>query len=79
MITKELEYLTLWLIKKHKEEILGSGDWWHGLPEWSINVFDYTDKGEYSINLYPVGQDGMDDYSDCYSLPTLTETELRTL
>ncbi len=76
---KELEYLILYLIKKHRDEIIRDGDWWYGIPEYSINVFDYSDKNVFDINVYKVGENGMDDYSECFSLPSLTLEEIKAL
>jgi hypothetical protein len=79
MPSKELEYLVLYLIKKHKDEILRDRDWWYGIPEYTINVHDYNEKDIFHINVYEVGENGMDDYSHWEDLPSLTKKELKAL
>jgi len=76
MPSKELEYLVLYLIKKHKHEILKSKDWWYGIPEYTINVHDYNENDIFHINVYEVGENGMDDYSHSIDLPSLTKEAL---
>lgn len=76
---RELEYLILYLIRKHKDEILRDRDWWYGIPEYSINVHDYNEDDIFHINVYEVGENGMDDYSRWEDLPSLTERELIAL
>lgn len=44
MPSKELEYVVLYLIKKHKHEILKDRDWWYGIPKYTINVHDYNEN-----------------------------------
>lgn len=78
-MSKELEYLILFLIRKYKDEILRDRDWWFGLPEYTINVHDYTEQDIFSINVYKVGENGMDDYSHWENLPSLTKKELKAL
>jgi len=78
-MTKELEYLTLFLIRKYKDEILRERDWWFGLAEYSINVHDYNDEDVFHINIYKVGENGMDDYTHSEDLPSLTKKELKAL
>lgn len=57
------------LAQKYKSEIIRDGDWWHGLTDWSINIFaDEDTPGLYQVNAYRVGENGMDDYSADYLL-----------
>ena len=79
MPSKELEYVVLYLIKKHKHEILKDRDWWYGIPEYTINVHDYKENDIFHINVYEVGENGMDDYSHWIDLPSLTKEELKAL
>jgi hypothetical protein len=71
-------------IKKHKQEILKWGDWWYGFDTHSINVHcpdeEYWEEPDalYSINVYAVGANGMDDYSVQYDLPPMTRLHLQT-
>jgi hypothetical protein len=61
------------LVKTYKEEITRSGDWWHGLQDWSLNIFQDEEKpGIYLVNAYRLGPNGMDDYSEIYNLESLT-------
>jgi len=76
---RELEYLVLYLIRKHKDEILKDRDWWYGIPEYSINVHDCNEDDIFHINVYEVGENGMDDYSHWEDLPSLTKQELKAL
>jgi hypothetical protein len=76
---KELEYLVLYLIRKHKDEILKDRDWWYGIPEYTINVHDYNEDDIFHINVYELGENGMDDYSHWIDLPSLTKQELKAL
>ena len=78
-MNKEFEYLVLYLIKKHKHEILKDHDWWYGIPEHTINVHDYNENDIFHINVYEVGENGMDDYSHWIDLPSLTKEELKAL
>jgi hypothetical protein len=48
-MTKELEYLILYLIKKHKDEIIKDADWWFGLPEYWVNVHDYFENNTFLL------------------------------
>lgn len=60
------------LFKNYKHEIVRDGDWWHGFTDWSINIFqDEAKSGVYTVNAYKVGDNGMDDYSECYTLDSL--------
>jgi hypothetical protein len=60
------------LFKKYKQEIVRDGDWWHGLTDWSINIFQDEEKPWlYVVNAYRVGANGMDDYSDSYILDSV--------
>lgn len=79
MPSKELEYVVLYLIKKYKHEIIRDRDWWHGIPEYFINVHDYLDKDTFNINIYTIGEDGYYDYSKWIDLPSLTLEELKAL
>ena len=72
------------LIHKYKNEILEDCDWWYGLEDYSVNVFCYEDEpyepdALFEINIYRVGENGMDDYSDQYDLPSMTRKEIRLL
>ena len=70
------------LLHRYKYEIAKDGDWWYGLPDYSINVFCYDEGGWekpdalFEINVYRVGENGMDDYSIQWDLPPLTRQEL---
>lgn len=78
-MNKELEYLVLFLIRKHKDEILRDRDWWHGLPEYFINVHDYEENDTFHINIYGLDDNGEWDYSHWEDLPSLTKQELKAL
>lgn len=72
------------LLHKYKDEILDSCDWWWGLDKFSINVFCQEDEpfepdARFEINVYKVGENGMDDYSIQWDLPSLTRQQLRIL
>ena len=54
MPSKELEYVVLYLIKKYKHEIIRDRDWWHGIPEYFINVHDYLENDTFNINIYTI-------------------------
>ena len=69
------------LLHRYKYEIARDGDWWHGLPEYSVNIFCHEDDSDkpnptFHINIYKVGDNGMDDYSMQWDLPSITKREL---
>jgi hypothetical protein len=73
-------------MKLHKTEILDTCDWWWGLTDYSINVFCNEEGGNqdepdalFQINIYKVGENGMDDYSMQYDLDPMTRKEIRLL
>jgi len=78
-VNSELEYLVLYLIKKHKDEIIKDADWWFGLPEYWVNVHDYFENNTFHINVYKTNEDGITDYSHWEDLPSLTLEELKAL
>jgi hypothetical protein len=71
------------VIKQYKQEIYEQKDWWYGLSKHSINVHNLADEEDscqvFSINVYQVGANGMDDYSDWEDLTPLTPEELLAL
>lgn len=71
--------LIIHTIKQYKKEILNDLDWWHGFDDFSINVFDYSEKGVFTINAYEVGEDGKDDYGWTIYIGQLTKEELENL
>ena len=82
-MNQELRKEVMAIIKANKWEIYNQGDWWYGLPKHSINVHNLADEDEpeqvFSINVYEVGADGMDDCSHWEDLEPLTPTQLLNL
>ena len=78
-------YFIYKVMREHKDEILKDGDWWWGFNTHSVNVHcldddNYkNDNAVFSINVYAVGENGMDDYSVQYDLRPMTKRELRAL
>ena len=69
------------LIRIHKDEILEQEDWWYGLYNFSVNVHCLQDNSKspdavFSVNVYKVGEDGMDDYSIQWDLEPRTRKEI---
>ena len=77
-----IEKQVIEIIHKYKNEILDEGDWWYGLPDHSINVHCLAEDWEhpdaiFSINIYKVGANGLDDYNSQYDLKPMTRREIR--
>jgi hypothetical protein len=63
MTDKELEKIAHNLIKQYKNEIIRHGDWWHGIDNYSFNIYSPDDNDLFNINIYKVNPiTGMDDY-----------------
>jgi hypothetical protein len=71
------------LLKKYGKEILEDGDWWYGLEDYSVNIhcdehFD-DPNAIFNINIYRLGENGLDDYSFWFDLPPIKRNELEKL
>jgi hypothetical protein len=79
----ELRAEVMAIIKANKYDIWSERDWWYGLEKHSINVHNLADEDEpeqmFSINVYQVGANGLDDYSHWEDLEPITSTQLLNL
>ncbi len=75
----DLQTEVLKIIKDYKFEILQDKDWWHGLPEHDINVFQLDGEGDFIISIYKIDKDGSCDYSHWENLPSLTFAQILIL
>jgi len=82
-IDKNLVYS---IIKKYKEEILDTTDWWYGFDHHDINVFcsddePYQLEAVYQINVYTLGDRGVDDMfeEEQNMMPPMTRIGIRML
>jgi len=82
---EELEDLIYQTIKCYRHEILASGDWWYGFENHSIHVHCPDDKNpkhlrtKHTINVYKVGENKMDDYTEHWNLAPMTTKEMLAL
>ena len=75
----DLQSEVLKIIKDHKYEILTDKDWWYGLPEHDINVFQQDEEEDFTITIYEIGLDGCFDYNNWQNLPSLTFVQILCL
>ena len=69
-LESNLELEMLEIIKNHKEEILKDTDWWHGLDNYDLNVFQEIEEDEFKAIVYKVDLNGDIDYSYWYNIPS---------
>lgn len=74
------------VIKKYKDEILDSTDWWYGFDHHDINVFCLDDEpyqleAVFQINVYTLGDRGVDNmYEEVENMmPSMTRLGIRLL
>jgi hypothetical protein len=82
-IDKNLVYS---IIKKYKDEIFDTTDWWYGFDHHDINVFCLDDEpyqleAVYQINVYTLGDRGVDDMfeEEENMMPPITRIGIRML
>ena len=72
----QLKTKILEIIKDNNHEIIEEGDWWYGLPEHDINVFQMDGEGDFIISVYKMDKDGNFDYNQWENLPSLTYSQM---
>lgn len=74
-LEKSLELEVLEIIRSHKNEILQDGDWWYGIDNHDVNVFQEW-EGEFRATVYRVDITGSTDYSCWYVIPSVKLNEI---
>ena len=75
----DLQFEVLKIIKDYKYEIIHDKDWWHGLPEHDINIYQKEGEYKFTIDIYTVNADGNFYYDDWQELPSLTFMQILLL
>lgn len=73
------------VVHKYKNEILDSGDWWHSIPNYDINIHCLDDKNfdspdaVFNINLYELDLGDTSSYTQNvqFDLEPMTRKEIR--
>lgn len=73
----DLQFQVLDIIKRYKYEILRDRDWWYGLSEHDVNVFQ--EDGRFIVSIYKMGSDGSFDYNSWENMPSLTFSQILCL
>jgi hypothetical protein len=69
-LEKSLELEILEVVRNNREEILKDKDWWYGLDNYDINVFQEEEYSEFKITIYKLDSNGEADYNNWKIIPT---------